>query len=89
MSSPYAPGQTIVDACGNYTPIIPDLPPNGAWDNGGPNGSVQVVTGAFDDPNGNVTPATKSSPALYYQDNAAISFWQWSVSGQNWEPIVT
>lgn len=78
-----------IDNCGNYQPIVPDLPPDGSWTQPAA-GLPQVVIGSAADPNaGDIFPPDKTQPAFYYQDNAAISFWAWSVSGQNWIGFIT
>jgi len=46
--------------------------------------SGSVYTGAFADPNGNVTPADTTLAAWYYQDGSMTVWWQWSVVGQVW-----
>ena len=65
---------------------------SGGWvlSTGGGGGTIQVIKGAFDNPNGNVTPTNTAAAAIYYRDQAVpIQFWAWSVSGQNWFAIVT
>jgi hypothetical protein len=47
-------------------------------------GEGAVLTGAFADPNGNVTPADPTLAAWYYQDGQALVWWQWSVADQVW-----
>lgn len=52
---------------------------------GGTGGVGEILTGAFTDPNGNVTPTTTTGAALYYQDSAsAVNQWRWSVADQVW-----
>lgn len=52
---------------------------------GGGGATPQVIAGAFANPNGNVTPATPTLGAIYYQDSApVVNQWQWSVASQNW-----
>lgn len=46
--------------------------------------SGSVITGAFADPNGNVTPADPTLAAWYYQDGEVLVWWQWSVDDQVW-----
>lgn len=43
-----------------------------------------VITGAFADPNGNVTPSDTTLGAWYYQDGQTLVWWQWSVAAQVW-----
>ncbi len=43
-----------------------------------------VVTGAFANPNGNVTPTSLTSAALYYEDSPTPNQWYWSVDDQVW-----
>lgn len=66
--------------------------PNGADgnDGGGGSGANQLCGGAWSDPNGNITPPDKTSVAIYLQDSASpVNQWGWSVTNQNWFPIVT
>jgi hypothetical protein len=56
----------------------------------GGSGVAQVIPGAFDDPNGHVTPSNPLLGAVYYRDQASpVVFWGWSVSNVNWFPIIT
>jgi hypothetical protein len=43
---------------------------------GGGGGTIQVYTGAFADPNGNVTPDDPTKPALFYPTGGG-TLWQW------------
>lgn len=56
----------------------------GGGSGGSGSGAGAVLTGAFADPNGNVTPADPTSAAWYYQDGQALVWWQWSIAGQVW-----
>jgi len=47
-------------------------------------GEGAVVTGAFADPNGNLTPTDPTKAAWYYQDGQTLVWWQWSVADQVW-----
>lgn len=47
-------------------------------------GEGAVLTGAFADPNGNVTPSDTTTGAWYYQDGETLVWWQWSVAAQVW-----
>jgi len=44
---------------------------------------VQVYTGAFADPNGNVTPDDPTRAALFYPNGGGTQF-QWDVVSQAW-----
>lgn len=45
----------------------------------------QSYSGAFTDPNGNVTPDDPTVGATYYQDaNPPLNVWYWSVTDQEW-----
>jgi hypothetical protein len=46
--------------------------------------SGSVITGAFADPNGNVTPSDPSLAAWYYQEGAVPNWWSWNVTSQAW-----
>lgn len=51
----------------------------------GSSGSGQLYTGAFLDPNGNVTPDNPTIANEYYQDiNPPLNVWKWSVTDQVW-----
>lgn len=52
----------------------------------GGSGAVQVISGAFDDPNGNVTPADPTKGAIYYK-NGAFSLWNWTTPAGPWVAI--
>lgn len=73
-----------------YTPTErhPD-PDNVGVTGGGGSGGSNDKTGAFADPNGNVTPDDPTNPAFYYQEsNSANNVWRWSVGGQAWFQFV-
>lgn len=56
----------------------------------GGSGVAQVISGAWDDPNGHSTPTDPLLGAIYFKDQATpIAFWLWSVRGQNWIPAIT
>lgn len=47
--------------------------------------SSTVFTGAYDDPNGLVTPSLLTVANIYYKDQASpVRLWLWSVTNQNW-----
>lgn len=48
-------------------------------------GITQLYTGAFADPNGNVTPDNLTIANSYYEDIVPpLNVWYWSVANQNW-----
>lgn len=59
-----------------------DLQTGGAA--GGGSSVKQIYTGAWADPNGNVTPDDPTLAAIYYDDVPEPTQWTWSVAGQNW-----
>ncbi len=61
-------------------PAGPFTPPSSGGGGGG-----AVITGAFANPNGNVTPADPTKAAWYYQEGATPNWWQWNVTNQNWD----
>lgn len=48
--------------------------------------TMQIYTGAFADPNGNIIPTDTAKPALYY-DDPLTSEWAWSVINQSWTQL--
>lgn len=50
----------------------------------GGGGEGAVLTGAFADPNGNITPSDPTKAAWYYMEGAVPSWWQWNVTDQLW-----
>ena len=76
------------DICGQ--PVTVTINASGpATSGGGGSGVVQVYSGSAALPT-SVTPATTSSPALYYQDNSTgvPNVFYWSVLTQNWVQFV-
>lgn len=51
---------------------------------GGGGGTIQVVTGAFANPNSNVTLDDPTKPGVYYQQGGAPNVWRWDVTDQVW-----
>jgi hypothetical protein len=51
---------------------------------GGGGGSGSTISGAFANPNGNVTPADPTKGALYYQAGGSGTLWEWQVGSQTW-----
>lgn len=51
---------------------------------GGGSGAIQVLVGAFANPNGNSTPDDPSKGAIYYQEGSVANVWRWSISGVAW-----
>lgn len=58
--------------------------PSGPFSAPSPPGEGAVLTGAFADPNGNLTPTDTTAAAWYYQDGEVLVWWQWSVDDQVW-----
>jgi hypothetical protein len=80
----------INDATGDFYVNTTGLSTGWVLVTGGIGGTAQVIRGAFDNPNGNVTPTNAAAGAVYYKDQSTpIVFWLWSVSGQNWIPAIT
>ncbi len=50
---------------------------------------LQIFTGSYDDPNGNVTPDFPTLPAEYYKDENLPNIWRWSVAEQMWFATIT
>lgn len=50
-------------------------------------GEGAVLTGAFADPNGNVTPTDPTKAAWYYQEGGTPNWWQWNVTSQLWNQV--
>jgi hypothetical protein len=62
----------------------------GAWNALSGSGVAQVFKGAFDDPNGHVTPTNQNLGAIYYKDQPSpVIVWSWSVASKNWFPLIT
>lgn len=77
-----------LDQFGNYLVTLPDE--KAGIGTGGSPGSGQIVYGAFDDPNGNVTPPNTSKAAIYYKDQSnPVIVYIWSESGQVWIPAIS
>lgn len=51
--------------------------------------ATQIITGSFDDPNGNVTPDNLLLAAEYYKDENLPNIWRWSVTDQMWFATIT
>lgn len=55
----------------------------------GGSGGSNDVTGAFANPNGNVTPPDPAKTSFYSQDSSAVNnLWRWSVNDQQWYQFV-
>lgn len=52
-------------------------------------GVGEVLTGSWDDPNGNIEPTNKNGAALYYKDSETLQFYRWSVIQQLWIGTMT
>lgn len=52
-------------------------------------GVGEVLTGSFDDPNGNVTPTNTAGAAIYYKDSDTLQMYRWSVIQQLWIATIT
>lgn len=51
--------------------------------------NMQVITGIFANPNGNLMPANPTIANIYYLDDPVIvNVWLWSVIRQNWFQIL-
>jgi len=56
---------------------------NNLAEGGGVGGTQEVYTGAFVDPNGNVTPTDTTKPALYFPSGGG-TLWQFVPASQTW-----